>query len=215
MTTRFAFLTTSIAAAVLATMAAPALAGQSARDAASYFVGEAAPPEVEARALADSMNSNTTRADVHDEFIAARDAGTLARAGDIAEPDAVLNARVAFNERQSQQILARMEADRAAALAALQPAQPSSDPIAVVAQAPDATASETTTVAAAEPPVITETAEEAGLVEPRSEPVIEPTAPLSPEEAQPQADAAVIRPEETPASDTAAPIELLPARPQN
>ena len=55
------FLPTAIAAAAVAAFSVPALADQSASDSASYFIGEAAAPEVEARAIQASATSNTHR----------------------------------------------------------------------------------------------------------------------------------------------------------
>lgn len=103
---------TTAAALVLATV--PALA---AGDVASlaYAGGEALPPEAEARlvALTTTPGGLLTREEVRQQWAQARQDGTLAEAGEEAEPPRVLLARSAANDRQVQAILAAQQAEQA------------------------------------------------------------------------------------------------------
>ena len=112
---RAAWLTTMLVAA-----AAPALASDRVA-ALVYAGGEAMPPEAEARLAAwtSTPGGLYARDEVRQQLAAARDEGTLAEAGEIAEPARVLLARHAANERQTQAILAAQEAAERARLAAI------------------------------------------------------------------------------------------------
>ena len=110
----------STLAAALVLASVPALA---AGDVASlaYAGGEALPPEAEARlvALTTTPGGLVTREEVRQQWAQARQDGTLAEAGEEAEPPRVLLARSAANDRQVQAIIAAQQAEQAR-LAALE-----------------------------------------------------------------------------------------------
>jgi hypothetical protein len=110
--------------------AAPVLAGDGVA-ALAYAGGEALPPEAEARLLALTTvpGGLHSRDEVRRQLAAARDDGTLAEAGEVAEPAHVLLARQQANVRQAQSILAAQEAAARQRLAALEAeARPSAPP---------------------------------------------------------------------------------------
>lgn len=103
----------ALAGAALALCAATAVARP---DVASlvFANGEALPPEAEARltALTTTPGGGMTRAEVRLQLSEARSDGSLAEAGEMADRPAVLQARLAANERQTGQILAAHAAQR-------------------------------------------------------------------------------------------------------
>lgn len=92
--------------------------------------GEADPPEVQMRLDREATAASTlTRAEVMAELMQARSDGMLLAAGEIADPQPVLDARERFNVAQSKELVeryARIEQMNAAQarLAALQAAPP-------------------------------------------------------------------------------------------
>lgn len=106
----------TLAAALLASSAASALADAARTDLATlvYAGGEAMAPEAEAhlRVLMTTPGGALTRDEVRQQLAEARLDGSLPAAGEIADPPAVLLARSLSNERQTRQILAAHEAER-------------------------------------------------------------------------------------------------------
>lgn len=106
----------TLAAALLAASATSALATAPDADVATlvYAGGEAMAPEAEARlrALTTTAGGALTRDEVRQQWVEARQDGSLLAIGEIAEPAAVLLARSEANERQTRQILASHEAER-------------------------------------------------------------------------------------------------------
>ncbi|MFT3818263.1 MAG: hypothetical protein QM750_11625 [Rubrivivax sp.] len=109
---------------------------QAAVTAAVYAGGEGMPPEVEQRVMA-MISGQASRADVRQELADARDAGLMPAAGELADSPEVLQARFAFNDRQTQTIMARYEADRQRLMAAQQ-AQAQASTMAAAAPSADA-----------------------------------------------------------------------------
>ncbi|MCA0239328.1 MAG: hypothetical protein LCI02_00595 [Proteobacteria bacterium] len=95
----------------------PAL--QAAVTEAVYAGGEAMPPEVERRVMA-MISGQASRADVRRELAEARGAGLMPAAGELADRPELLRARVAYNQRQAQTLMARYEAEHQRLLAAQQ-----------------------------------------------------------------------------------------------
>lgn len=93
-----------------------------------YAGGEALPPELEARLIAQSTGA-LTRAEVREQLAEALATGTLAGGGEISDTDELLRARVAYNDRQTRTLLARHQAP-SLLLAAAAPAR---DPVAAPA----------------------------------------------------------------------------------
>lgn len=125
-----AFATTAGSAdARLSPMPAP-LPAQASTTVDVYAGGEAMAPEVQARLHAQTTGL-ATRAEVREQLADARSAGTLGGAGDLSDTQELMQARVAYNDLQATNILARYEAENQR-LAALQQSS-------IVAQAtPDA-----------------------------------------------------------------------------
>jgi hypothetical protein len=103
-----------LAAAVLLAASTSSFAATSYDHAALYAGGEAAPPEVEARVMAEMYppQSALSRDEVMQDLADARRAGTLSAAGEIADTADVLTARSRFSEQQTLEILAAHEAQR-------------------------------------------------------------------------------------------------------
>jgi hypothetical protein len=122
---------------------------------AVYAGGEAMAPEVERRVMA-MISGRASRADVRQELADARSANLMPGAGEIADRPELLQARVAYNDRQAQTIMARYEADRQRLMAAQQ-AQAQAAAMAAATPAPSAdaqaTAEPATTPMAAAPSV--------------------------------------------------------------
>ena len=104
---------TALAASLLALASASALAGDGLASLA-YAGGEALAPEHEARlvSMTTTPGGSLTRDEVRRQLAEARQDGTLAEAGEIAETPRVLVARSGANERQVREILAAHEAER-------------------------------------------------------------------------------------------------------
>lgn len=197
----------STLAAALVLASVPTLA---AGDVASlaYAGGEALPPEAEARlvALTTTPGGLVTREEVRQQWAQARQDGTLAEAGEEAEPPRVLLARSAANDRQVQAIIAAQQAEQArrAALEAEAEARRQA-----LAQAQAQTA---TTLAQASPAAEGSPAADAGTVTDAAAPATDTAAPAA--EAATPPDAPADRPvERPPAPPAMAPMEVPITRP--
>lgn len=105
---------------------------------AVYAGGEAMAPEVERRVTA-MISGQAARADVRQELAEAQAAGTLAGGGELADSPELLQARVAFNDRQAQTLMARYEAEQQRLMAARQ-SQVQAAAVAAAALAPNPSA---------------------------------------------------------------------------
>lgn len=114
---------------------------------AVYAGGEGMAPEVERRVMA-MISGQASRADVRQELADAREANLMPAAGELADRPELLRARVAFNDRQTQTIMAGYEADRQRLMAAQQ-AQAQAATMAAATPAPSADAQPATEPAAA------------------------------------------------------------------
>lgn len=193
----------STLAAALVLASVPTLA---AGDVASlaYAGGEALPPEAEARlvALTTTPGGLVTREEVRQQWAQARQDGTLAEAGEEAEPPRVLLARSAANDRQAQAIIAAQQAEQAR-LAALE---------AEARRQALAQAQAATTLAQASPAAEGSPAADAGTVTDAAAPATDTAAPAAEAAAPPDepADRPVERP---PAPPAMAPMEVPITRP--
>ncbi len=84
-----------------------------------YAGGEALAPEVEAQLIAQTTG-HVSRAEVQQALADAQAAGTLAAAGEMSDTPKVIQARLAFNDHQTQTLLAQYEAQRQQQQLALQ-----------------------------------------------------------------------------------------------
>lgn len=173
-----------------ATLALASVSALAAGDAASlaYAGGEALPPEAEARlvALTTTPGGLLTREEVRRQWAQAREEGTLAEAGEQAEPPRVLLARQAANDRQVQAIVASQQAEQARLAAleaeaearrqALAQAQAATATVAQASPATDvaAAAQAGTAAAAASPDASSDATAEAASDAPADRPVEQP-----------------------------------------
>lgn len=176
-----------------------------------YAGGEALSPEAEARmtAMLSVPGGAVSRDDVRQQLTAARQAGTLAEGGEIADTAPVLKARVDYAARQTREILAAYEAERArlaaieaerARVAALQAEQDRQAAVAAAAAAAAAApASDATAASAATPPMVAAPAVDSST-QPLQAPADQPT------------DAPTERPGDRPAM---APVEVPITRPSD
>lgn len=104
----------ALAAGLLALASASALASDGLASLA-YAGGEALAPEHEARmvSMITTPGGSLTRDEVRRQLAEAQRGGTLGEVGEIAETPRVLMARSDANERQTREILAAQEAERA------------------------------------------------------------------------------------------------------
>jgi hypothetical protein len=95
-------------------LATSSFAADSSLSSLVYAGGEAMSPEAEARMTAQisAPGGAVSRDEVRQQLLAARQAGTLVEAGEIADTAPVLQARVDYAARQTRQILAGYEAER-------------------------------------------------------------------------------------------------------
>jgi hypothetical protein len=200
------FRLSSLAAALWLAGGAAFAAEPSAEPAFISFNGEAAAPEVEARHWAVQA-STLSRREVIEEFYAAREAGTLALAGEAGDTEAVLAARVAYAEAQTARALARAQAEEAERLAALQRQQAAT----VTAQAPADTAAAGEAPAAEPSQASVEPASEPAATEPAiAEPAAKEELPTEPAKDN-DAPAVVARePEAVKTEEVVEPTEPLP-----
>jgi hypothetical protein len=195
----------STLAAALVLASVPALA---ASDVASlvYAGGEALPPEAEARlvALTTTPGGLVTREEVRQQWAQARQDGTLAEAGEEAEPPRVLLARSAANDRQAQAIVAAQQAEQAR-LAALEAEAEARRQALAQAQA-------TTTLAQASSSIAGTPTADAGSLTDAVAPAAGTAAPVA--EATTSPDAPAEPPvERPPAPPAMAPLEVSITRP--
>lgn len=201
----------SIVAAALLAVSAPVLA----HTGPMAMIGEASGYPY----AADNATSTTTaygevsgplsRADVRDELLAAQRSGTLTPMGEVGDTPVVLAAREAFNVAQANQIMARYEAQRQAAIAAANAAAvqtlalaPASDGSAEPAAANGAVGADT-----AAAPMLDAAAAPGSEVPPAeslapSEELVKPEDPAAPPQADLTPDMSVLKQEESPESDT-------------